>query len=273
MRTSATAKTVENSTGIEQYDIAKLEKGARNEISKNISNMLMMQKSKDIKCKRGGEHMKKREEKKRKNLEEEGETMMEFEEGGSRMKKGEGESTSFNSAKKDEARKEKVLFKNGKLSLENNKVIKNNIENRIEKCFKRGYKGSCIISVRLKKERTGNRGNANYAKLIDLVVRKGWRPEEATKTGFKSAYLQYNEMGRANRIYKEMLRIEDTECNILDKNLEAWGVIQDWDDQVVHLAEAIDDKKYFNSLERITYRKYDKEVKDKKMKQLSQRTY
>lgn len=39
-----------------------------------------------------------------------------------------------------------------------------------------------------------------------------------------------------------MLRIEDIECNILDKNLEAWGVIQDWDDKVVHLAETIDDK-------------------------------
>lgn len=156
-----------------------------------------------------------------------------------------------------------MLFKNGKLSLEDNKVIKSNIENRAEKCFKRGHKGSCIISVRLKEEKTGNRGNANYAKLIDLVVRKGWRPEEATKTGFKSADLQYNEVERANRVYKEMLRIEDIECNILDKNLEAWGVIQDWDDKVVHLAETIDDKKYFNSLERITYRKYDNEVKDK----------
>lgn len=101
MRTCATAKTVENPTGIEQYDIAELEKGARSEISKNISNMLMMLKSKDNKCKRGGEHMKEREEKKRKNLEEEGETTMEFEEeGGSRMKKGEGESTSFNSVVK-----------------------------------------------------------------------------------------------------------------------------------------------------------------------------
>lgn len=70
-------------------------------------------------------------------------------------------------------------------------------------------------------------------------------------------------MERANRVYKEMLRIEDIECNILDKNLETWGVIQDWDDKVVHLTETIDDKKYFNSLERITYGKYDKEVKDK----------
>lgn len=65
MRTCATAKTVENPTGIEQYDIAELEKGARSEISKNISNMLMMQKSEDNKCKRGGEHMKEREKKRR----------------------------------------------------------------------------------------------------------------------------------------------------------------------------------------------------------------
>lgn len=98
---------------------------------------------------------------------------------------------SENSFNLDDANKEEVLFKDGKIKMEGDKLVKSNKEERLEKCFRRGHKGACIISVRLKEKKTGNRGNANYTKLIDLIVRKGWRPEEAVKTGFRSADLYY----------------------------------------------------------------------------------
>lgn len=64
----------------------------------------------------------------------------------------------------------------------------------------------CIISIRLKEDKIGSRGIANYMKLIDVVVRKGWRPEEAVKTGFRSADLHYSEIERVNKIFKEMAK-------------------------------------------------------------------
>lgn len=266
-RISVTAKTVEKHIDIKEYDIAELKKGARSIINQDIISMLMMTKSKDNKSKRMHEQTEEREEKKRNSSGGEGEMTMEMEEEEeSEPQRGEGASSSFYSESSfnlKDINKEEVLFKNGKIRLEEDKAVKNNKEDRAKKCFIKGHKGSCIISIRLKEEKTGTRGNTNYAKLIDLVIRKGWRPVEAVKTGFRSADLHYYKIEKANKVYKEMMKMEGIECNILDKNLEAWGVIQDWDDKVIQLAEAIDDKKHLNSIERITYRKYDREIKDK----------
>lgn len=266
MRQSATDRTKKSDRNLEKYEIAQLEKSVRSTISQDITYLLTMQKGKDNKGKRTSEQMEDREEKKRKNSEGEDTLMKMMEESNCESRKGEDTTTSYYSESSkisDDTVKEEVLFKYGKIWLDGGKLVKSNKEDRKEKSFKKGHKGMCIISIRLKEDKIGSRGIANYTKLIDVVVRKGWRPKEAVKTGFRSADLHYSEIERAIKIFKEMAKTDGIECNILDKNLETWGVIQDWNDKVLHLAEAIDDKKYLNSLEIITYRKYNKEVRDK----------
>lgn len=124
--------------------------------------------------------------------------------------------------------KEEVLFKNGKIWVIDNHIAKSSEINKTEKFFKKGNVGYCVISARLKPEKSTGRSETNYLKIVEKVIKKGWKPENVVKTGFHSVDLCYANADIANKIYSEMCKDEDIDCNILERNLEARGIIRDW---------------------------------------------
>lgn len=77
--------------------------------------------------------------------------------------------------------KEEVLFKNGKIWVIDNHIAKSSEINKTEKFFKKGHVGYCVISARLKPEKSTGRSETNYLKIVEKVIKKGWKPENVVK--------------------------------------------------------------------------------------------
>ncbi|XP_070519185.1 uncharacterized protein [Cardiocondyla obscurior] len=154
-------------------------------------------------------------------------------------------------------KREIVIFKNGKPNLVKNeddyvKDLRNNKDR-----FDNGLQGEYVVSAFLNNDKCTTRGQTNFLKIINAITSCKYKPLKVTKTGFKTADLFFDSMKDANKILKDKDVRETVKCEITNRNLISRGVISDWDDSLIRLAEAIDNKnKYIMSIERMTRRRF-----------------
>lgn len=87
--------------------------------------------------------------------------------------------------------KELIFFKNGKPILTKNGQ-NNNAPSRELKKFNHNHEVDCIVSIILNDKYCTSRGNANYLKIIDKLIKKGHRPTKANRTGFRPTFFLVN---------------------------------------------------------------------------------